>query len=66
MKNFTADNSNSSKNSSKNSSGELLPKFQQHAPAHPALSRMKEKLMQTSGVQSITAYDRMHHRHNRS
>lgn len=45
---------------------ELLPTLRQYAPEHPALSRMRAKMMQTAGVQAITAYDRMHHRHNRS
>ena len=45
---------------------ELVPTLQQYAPEHPALSRMRAKLMESSGVQVITAYDRMHHRHNRS
>jgi hypothetical protein len=45
---------------------DLLPTLRQYAPEHPALSRMRAKLMQNSGVQAISAYDRMHHRHNRS
>lgn len=45
---------------------EILPKLKDHTSGHPALSRMRAKMMQTSGVQAITAYDRMHHRHNRS
>lgn len=45
---------------------ELMPKLKQISPEHPALSRMRAKMMQSSGVQAITAYDRMHHRHNRS
>lgn len=61
MKNNTVDTANLL-----NTTTELLPKLQQHAPNHPALSRMRDKLMQNSGVQAITAYDRMHHRHNRS
>ncbi|MFB9843902.1 YhhA family cyclophane-containing RiPP [Mucilaginibacter ginsenosidivorans] len=48
------------------SAPELLPKLQQNTSEHPALSRMRAKMMQASGVQAITAYDRMHHRHNRS
>lgn len=45
---------------------DLLPTLRQFAPEHPALSRMRAKVMQASGVQAISAYDRMHHRHNRS
>ena len=45
---------------------DLLPTLRQYAPEHPALSRMRPKVMQNSGVQAISAYDRMHHRHNRS
>ena len=45
---------------------ELMPTLRQYAPEHPALSRMRAKLMESSGVQVISAYDRMHHRHNRS
>ncbi len=48
------------------SNQELMPKLRQITPGHPALSRMRAKMMQSSGVQAITAYDRMHHRHNRS
>lgn len=44
----------------------LAPTLQQHTPAHPALSRLRAKLVETSGVQVISAYDRMHHRHSRS
>lgn len=44
----------------------LLSKVKQHVPEHPALSRMRAKMMQSSGVQVISAYDRMHHRHSRS
>ena len=45
---------------------DLFTKIKQKAPAHPALSRMREKMMQQSESQSITDYSRMHHRHNRS
>jgi hypothetical protein len=45
---------------------ELMPSLRQYAPEHPALSRMRAKLMQSAGTQVISAYDRMHHRHNRS
>jgi hypothetical protein len=45
---------------------ELMPSLRQYAPEHPALSRMRAKLMQSSGTQVISAYDRMYHRHNRS
>lgn len=37
-----------------------------HVPAHPILNRMRSKLMETNGLQVISSYDRMHHRHNRS
>lgn len=45
---------------------ELLNKVKQHIPEHPALNRMRSKIMQNSESQSITDYSRMHHRHNRS
>lgn len=36
------------------------------AQQHPALSRVRENLKKTAGVEAaITSYDRMHHRHNR-
>lgn len=37
-----------------------------HVPVHPILNRMRSKLMETNGLQVISSYDRMHHRHNRS
>lgn len=36
------------------------------APKHPALSRLHADLKSQAGTSTITAYDRMHHRHNRS
>lgn len=36
------------------------------APKHPALSRLHAELKNSTGTSSITSYDRMHHRHNRS
>ncbi len=53
-------------NSTPPQSSELLSKIKQHTPEHPALNRMRSKVFQSQGVQQITAYDRMHHRHNRS
>ncbi|WP_124577838.1 YhhA family cyclophane-containing RiPP [Pedobacter sp. KBW06] len=47
-------------------SQDLFTKIKQQASSHPALSRMREKVMQQSDAQSITDYSRMHHRHNRS
>jgi hypothetical protein len=35
-------------------------------PKHSALSRLHAELKNEGGTASITAYDRMHHRHNRS
>lgn len=37
-----------------------------HIPVHPILNRMRSKLMENNGLQVISSYDRMHHRHNRS
>ncbi|WP_375444405.1 YhhA family cyclophane-containing RiPP [uncultured Fibrella sp.] len=45
---------------------ELAQTLKQHAPSHPALNRMKAKLVGTGGIQAISGYDRMHHRHNRA
>ncbi len=39
------------------------------APKHPALRRLHQKLNEATGLRaeaSISSYDRMHHRHNRS
>ena len=39
------------------------------APKHPALRRLHQKLNEDTGFRteaSISSYDRMHHRHNRS
>jgi hypothetical protein len=39
------------------------------APKHPALRRLHQKLNESTGLRaeaSISSYDRMHHRHNRS
>lgn len=35
-------------------------------PKHPALKRLHTELQNAGGTSTITAYDRMHHRHNRS
>lgn len=38
-------------------------------PKHPALRRLHQKLNEATGLRaeaSISSYDRMHHRHNRS
>ena len=35
-------------------------------PKHPALSRLQAELKNAGGTSTITSYDRMHHRHNRS
>jgi len=35
-------------------------------PKHAALSRLHADLKATAGTATITSYDRMHHRHNRS
>jgi hypothetical protein len=35
-------------------------------PKHPALSRLHKGLKASGGTSTITAYDRMHHRHNRN
>jgi hypothetical protein len=48
------------------SSQEIITTLRQYTPQHPALNRMRAKIMQNSGVQAISAYDRMHHRHSRS
>ena len=44
---------------------DLVEDLRAQRPAHPALSRVHDRLV---GAQSmpITSYDRMHHRHNRS
>lgn len=48
-------------------SAELNQTLKKVIPQHPALNRMRAKLVETSGVEAvITSYDRMHHRHNRS
>ena len=60
------ENSVASTGSSPLTPQDLLPTLRQYAPEHPALSRMRAKAMQAAGVQAISAYDRMHHRHNRS
>lgn len=35
-------------------------------PTHPVLNRIHGHLKAASGVNIISGYDRMHHRHNRS
>ena len=36
-------------------------------PKHPALNRVRAKLVASEKIETaITSYDRMHHRHNRS
>lgn len=46
---------------------QLVQAWTHVAPTHPALKRVHQKLNSSVGAEaSITSYDRMHHRHNRS
>ncbi len=60
------ENKNLATTTGNNNAAQLAQTLKQHTPSHPALNRMRSKVMETSGVQAISAYDRMHHRHNRS
>jgi len=44
---------------------DLLLDLREESPAHPALRRLRERIVDADS-QQITSYDRMHHRHSRS
>jgi len=45
--------------------GNLVDELREHRPEHPALARLRQRMV-NSEEQQITSYNRMHHRHNRS
>jgi hypothetical protein len=45
--------------------GDLVDELREHRPDHPALARLRQRMV-NSEEQQITSYNRMHHRHNRS
>jgi hypothetical protein len=48
-------------------SDELVHLLRKFNPKHPALNRVRARLLSSEGTEAaITSYDRMHHRHSRS
>lgn len=48
-------------------SNELAQSLRKFNLKHPALNRVRSQLLSSEGTEAtITSYDRMHHRHNRS
>lgn len=48
-------------------SGNMIQTLKKVSTNHPALNRLRAKVVSESALESvITSYDRMHHRHNRS
>lgn len=53
--------------SDETTSTELVQLLKNIKPKHPALNRVRAKLVASETIETaITSYDRMHHRHNRS
>ncbi|WP_016869186.1 MULTISPECIES: YhhA family cyclophane-containing RiPP [Fischerella] len=60
-------NSNHKENLNNATSSEFSQIIKSLNPKHPALNRVRAKLLAVEKIETaITSYDRMHHRHNRS
>lgn len=60
-------NSNHKENLNNATSSEFSQIIKSLSPKHPALNRVRAKLLAVEKIETvITSYDRMHHRHNRS